>query len=74
MNTDIEVVEDLIKAIRESIEFLEANDPDNAGIDELKLLLSDNLSKEGMFHIRPSLLNIKKPSLFLKLCGLFRQV
>ncbi len=59
MNTDIEVVEDLIEAIQESIEFLEANDPDNAGIDELKLLLSDNLSKEGKIHIRPSLLNVE---------------
>ena len=59
MNMDIEVVEKLIKAIRENIEFLEDNDTDNADLDELKLLLSDNLSKEGKIHIRPSLLNIK---------------
>ncbi len=74
MNTDIEVVEDLIEAIQESIEFLEAKDPDNAGIDELKLLLSDDLSKEGTFYIKPSLPNIKNPSLFFKLCRLFRKV
>ncbi len=59
MNMDIEVFEKLIKTIRESIEFLEANDTDNADLDELKLLLSDNLSKEGKIHIRPSLLNIE---------------
>ena len=45
MNVNIEVVEKLIKAIRENIEFLEDNDTDNADLDELKLLLSDNLSK-----------------------------
>ena len=59
MNIDIEVLAQLIKSIRKSIEFLEANDTDNADLDELKLLLSDNLSKEGKIHIRPSLLNIE---------------
>ncbi len=71
MNMDIEVFEKLIKTIRETIEFLEANDTDNADLDELKLLLSDNLSKEGKIHIRPSLLNTETRSLlFLKLYGL----
>ncbi len=59
MIMDIEVFEELIKTIRERIEFLEANDKDNADLDDLKLLLSDNLSKEGKIHIRPSLLNVE---------------
>jgi len=49
----------LINTIMERIEYLENNDPDNATIDELKLLLADNVSKEGKMHIRSSLLNKK---------------
>ncbi len=49
----------LINTIMERIEYLENNDPDNSNLDELRLLLSDNVSKEGKIHIRPSLLNKK---------------
>ena len=49
----------LINTIMERIEYLENNDPDNANLDELRLLLSDNVSKEGKVHIRFSLLNKK---------------
>jgi Zn-dependent metalloprotease len=47
----------LINTIMERIEYLENNDPDNANLDELRLLLSDNVSKDGKIHIRSSLLN-----------------
>ena len=33
----------LINTIMERIEYLENNDPDNANLDELRLLLSDNV-------------------------------
>ena len=49
----------LINTIMERIEYLENNDPDNANLDELRLLLSDNVSKDGKIHIR-SLCRIKK--------------
>ncbi len=49
----------LINTIMERIEYLENDDPDNAYLDELRLLLSDNVSKEGKIHIRSSLLNKK---------------
>jgi hypothetical protein len=54
---DKEVYSKLIKTISECLEFLENNDPDNPKIEELKLLLSDNLSEDG--KIRFSLLNKK---------------
>ena len=44
---DEEVYSTLIETIMERIEYLENNDPDNPIIDELKLLLSDNVSKDG---------------------------
>jgi hypothetical protein len=56
---DEEVYSTLIETIMERIEFLENNDPDNSIIDELKLLLSDNVSKDGKIQIRFSLLNKK---------------
>ncbi len=56
---DKEVYLALINTIMERIEYLENNDPDNKNLDELRLLLSDNVSKEGKIHIRSSLLNKK---------------
>lgn len=56
---DFEVYSALINTIVERIEFLENNDPDNPKIDELKLLLSDNVSEDGKIQIRFSLLNKK---------------
>ncbi|MBS1258510.1 MAG: hypothetical protein MAG551_01569 [Candidatus Scalindua arabica] len=49
----------LINTIVERIEYLENNDPDNANLEELRLLLSDNVSKEGKVQIRSTLLNKK---------------
>ena len=49
----------LIKTITERIEYLENNDPDNTNLDELKLLLSDNVAKNGKIQVRFSLLNKK---------------
>ena len=49
----------LIKTITERIEYLENNDPDNPSLDELKLLLSDNIAKDGKIKVRFSLLNKK---------------
>ncbi len=49
----------LIKTIMERIEYLEHNDPGNPNLDELKLLLSDNVSKNGKIQVRFSLLNKK---------------
>ena len=47
----------LFKTIKRNIELLEANEPDNENLDELKLILSDNLSKDGKLHNRSSLMN-----------------
>lgn len=49
----------LINTIMERIEYLENNDSDNANLDELRLLLSDNVSKDGKINVRSSLLNKK---------------
>ncbi len=54
---DKEVFSELINIICKRIEYLENNDPDNPDIDELKLLLSDNVSKDGNIQIRFSLQN-----------------
>ena len=54
----------LINTIVERIEYLENNDPDNANLDELRLLLSDNVSKDGKIHIRSTLLNKKAHNYF----------
>ena len=56
---DYEVYLALVNTILERIEYLENNDPNNANLDELKLLLSDNVSQEGQIQIRFSLLNKK---------------
>ena len=64
---DEEVYSTLIETVMERIEYLENNDPDNSIIDELKLLLSDNVSKDGEIQIRFSLLNKKAYYLFLEL-------
>ena len=47
----------LFESIRKGIELLEANDPKNGNIDELKLILSDNVSQDGKTHNRSSLMN-----------------
>ncbi len=47
----------LFRSIKKGIELLEANDPDNENIDELKLILSDNITQEGEIHSRSSLMN-----------------
>ncbi len=47
----------LFKSIKKGIEILEENDPENENIDELKLILSDNVSQEGKIHNRSSLMN-----------------
>ena len=49
----------LIKTIKERIEYLENNDPGNPNLDELKLLLSDNVSEDWKIQVRFSLLNKK---------------
>jgi len=46
-----------IQSIKQHIESLENTDVDNATIDELKLLLSDNIAEDGMIHVRKSLMN-----------------
>ena len=56
---DFEAYSALINTIVERIEYLENNDPNNANLEELKLLLSDNVSKDGKIQIRFSLLNKK---------------
>ena len=56
---DEEVYSTLIETIMERIQYLESQDPDNPNLDELKLLLSDNVSKDGKIQIRFSLLNKK---------------
>jgi hypothetical protein len=47
----------LFESIKNGINLLEANDPDNENIDELKLILADNVSKDGKIHNRSSLMN-----------------
>ena len=47
----------LFKSIKKGIELLEASDPKNENIDELKLILSDNVLKDGKIHIQSSLMN-----------------
>ena len=56
---DYEVYSALINTIVDRIEYLENNDPNNENLDELKLLLSDNISKDGKIQVRFSLLNKK---------------
>ena len=47
----------LFESIKKGIELLEASDPKNGNIDELKLILSDNVSQDGKIHNRSSLMN-----------------
>ncbi len=56
-----------IKALIQRIKYLENNDPDNANLDKLKLLLSDNVSEEGKICIKSSSLN-KLAHLFFSNC------
>ncbi len=56
-----------IKALILRIKYLETNDPDNPNLDKLKLLLSDNVSKEGKIRIKSSPLN-KQAHLFFSNC------
>lgn len=56
---DKEVYSKLINTIMERIRYLENKDPDNPNLEELKLLLSDNVSEDGKIQIRFSLLNKK---------------
>ncbi len=46
-----------IQSIEQQIESLEDTDHDKAALDELKLLLSDNVTEDGKIHIRSSLMN-----------------
>ena len=57
MDIDQEEYIKLFKSIQKGIELLEANDPSNENIDELKLILSDNVSLDGKIHNRSSLMN-----------------
>ncbi len=57
MDNDQEEYIKLFKSIKKRVELLEANDPDNENLDELKLILSDNVSKDGNIHNRSSLMN-----------------
>ena len=57
MDIDQEEYIKLFKSIKKGVELLEANDPDNENLDELKLILSDNLLKDAKMHNRSSLMN-----------------
>ncbi|MHC4268305.1 MAG: hypothetical protein ACYSTS_07545 [Planctomycetota bacterium] len=59
MINEQDILELFIKSIRQQIEALEGmdTDPNNTVLDELKLLLSDNVSENGNIHVRSSLLN-----------------
>lgn len=57
MDIDQEEYIKLFKSIKKGVELLEANDPDNENLDELKLILSDNVSQDGKIHNRSSLMN-----------------
>ena len=57
MDIDQEEYIKLFKSIKKGIDLLEANEPDNENIDELKLILSDNVTQDGKIHNRSSLIN-----------------
>lgn len=59
MINEQDILELFIKSIRQQIEALEDLDieQDNTVLDELRLLLSDNVSENGKIHVRFSLLN-----------------
>ena len=63
-----EEINTFIDAIKRRIKYLEDNVPDNVYLYELKLLLSDNISRNGDVHIRSSLLN-KNAHLFFANCA-----
>ena len=52
-----EVLQLFIQSILQNIESLENTDVDNATVDELRLLLSDNIAEDGVIHVRKSLMN-----------------
>ncbi len=56
-NIDCEEYIRLFRNIRKGIELLEEHDPNNENINELKLILSDNISQDSKIHIRYSLKN-----------------
>ncbi len=64
MLTETELHE-FIETLIQYIEYLDDNYPDNPDLNKFKLLLSDNVSKEGEIYIRPSLQNKKAHLLFL---------
>ena len=57
MDIDQEEYIKLFKSIKKGVELLEDNNPDNENLDELRLILSDNLLKDGKLHNRSSLMN-----------------
>ncbi len=59
-----------IETLIQHIEYLEDNYPDNPSIDKLKLLLSDNVSKEGEIHTKSSLQN-REDHLFISNCAFY---
>jgi hypothetical protein len=52
-----DILQPFIQSILQHIDSLENADGDNATIDELRLLLSDNLAENGNVHVRKSLMN-----------------
>ncbi len=58
-----------IKSLKQHINYLEDNDPDNPNLDKLKCLLSDNVSEEGEIHLRSSLQDLKEVHIFLSNCA-----
>ncbi len=52
-----DILELFIQSIEQQIESLENTEYDKITLDELKLLLSDNVTKDGKIQTRYSLLN-----------------
>lgn len=57
MINEQDILDLFIQTIEQQIEFLEDMDHDKATLDELKLLLSDNVTEDGKIQIRSSLMN-----------------
>ncbi len=59
MINELDVLELFIQSIRQQIEAIEDMETDqgNTILNELRLLLSDNISEDGKIHVRSSLLN-----------------
>ncbi len=45
-DVDLEEYKRFFESIKKGIELLETNDPDNQNIEELKLIISDNVSQD----------------------------